>query len=126
MAFNSGVDIAAVRRALNNVPEDALSDETIQQAIDRAEVLVGEKSTGDASTAAMRVAVIDIAAYRAITSSPTSFVERKEALDLTATVSVSDWIESLREAKDESLERISNENKSTLYTFGDRRQRRGR
>lgn len=123
MVFTSGITVDAVRRALNNVPASVISDATVQQAIDRAEVIVGDEAESSASAAAKRVAVIDTAAHRTVISTSASFTEMKEALDLRAEVNVQTWIASLREDMEESLERISGSNKSTLYTLGDRRRR---
>lgn len=123
MVFDSSVGVEHVRRALNGMPAEALSDDAILQAIDRAEVIVDGEASDGVDEATKRVAVVDLAAYRAVTSSPASFTEQKQALDLQAEVSVEDWIGSLREDMNDSLARVSNVEASTLYTLGDRRQR---
>lgn len=123
MVFDSGVSIAHIRRALGGISSDAISDETVLQAIDRAEVIVGDEATDGVADTTKRVAVIDVAAYRSVTSSATSFTERKQALDLQADISVEEWVGSLREDMEDSLARVSDEEAAKLYTFGDRRRR---
>ena len=104
MAYDSGVTVADVRTALNEVNAAEFPDSTIQDAIDAAEVKVSRTfdtpSSRDAETLA-RI-VTDEAAWRTWTSTPSEIKTR--ALDLSTTYDAQGFKKSLRTRRDEAWE----------------------
>lgn len=131
--FDSRVSTTDVRTRLD-LPQEAdsvISDATIQQAITHAEVLVENAAVEDTSFEQKRMAVIDVAAYRAFSTSESSFKERKEALDVALQINVEERLAQFKNMRDDALDEVEDdpeegEEPGRIYTFGDRRSSRHR
>lgn len=142
MAYDSGVTVSDIRTALN-LPQEVdavIDDDTIEQAIESAEVIVATYADDDATAGQKRVATIDIAAYRAFSDAQSAWETRKSALDVEVETEVQGRITDLKESRDNAIDLIQHgdskegpggtgddgaqTNEASLVTFGDRRQRK--
>lgn len=116
--------VADIRDALA-LPEGAnevIPDDSIQQAINSAEVIVDEKADPDISFDLKRVAVIDIASHRSFAAKQEAVKEEKEALDLAVSFNVEQLSSDLEQRRDDAFELIgAGGSPATLHTLGDRR-----
>lgn len=124
MPYESDVTVADIRDALDlpDGADEVISDDTIRLAIDSAESIVGTKADPDIPATLKRVAVIDIAAYRAFAAKQESVKDQKEAMDLVVSFDVEQLSTGLKQRRDDALELIGADGvPSRLHTLGDRR-----
>lgn len=95
------VDVQEVRDALDEIPEDELSDSAIEQAISYAEAIV-QYNAGHGDSEVYSTAIVQVAAWRAFNSLPPK--DQMSALDVEDSWEVSEYEEALREAADNAIQ----------------------
>ena len=116
------VTVADVRLELNEISESAVSDAVIEQKIEFATTKVEAVAYDGATTAAMKMAVVKLAACDVLTSGSGGYTRVAQELDTREEWDVKAMVDDLRTECDEVLSYVRGDHSgaqgASLHTLG--------